>query len=57
MATRAERLHEGSPAVEDIVTLATLSHTGEELERTVAAFRTRARISFLFRARSVMVHL
>jgi hypothetical protein len=56
-AARAARLPEGSPAVEDIVTLSTLYLAGEELEPTVAAFRTQAHVSILFRAPSVMDHL
>jgi PPOX class probable F420-dependent enzyme len=51
-----EVLHEGTPAVEDILALAAIYHTGEELEQKSAGFRRQARISFLFRPRTLLFH-
>jgi len=56
MRGEVELLHEGAAAVDDILALAAMYHTGEELERTSARFRTQARISFLFRPRTLLVH-
>ncbi len=56
MRGEVEVLHEGWAAVDDILALAAMYHTGEELERKSAGFRTQARISFLFRPRTLLVH-
>ncbi len=56
MRGEAEHLHDGDEAVEDILELAARYETGAELEQRSAAFRTQARISFLFRPRTILVH-
>jgi PPOX class probable F420-dependent enzyme len=56
MRGEAERLHEGEAALSDILGLAARYETGDELERRATGFRKQARISFVFRPRSVLVH-
>ena len=56
MRGEAERLHEGDAAVADILALAARYETGEEYERRARGFRTQARISFVFRPRTLLVH-
>lgn len=56
MRGEVEVLHKGAPAVDDILALAAMYHTGEELEQKSAAFRKQARVSFVFRPRTVLVH-
>ena len=56
MRGEAESLHEGDAAVDDILALAARYETGEEYERRARGFRPQARISFLFRPRTLLVH-
>lgn len=56
MRGEAEQLHAGDAAVADILALAARYETGAELERRATGFRKQARISFVFRPRSVLVH-
>jgi len=51
-----EQLHGGAAAVADILALAARYESGEELERRARGFRTQARVSFVFRARTLLVH-
>ena len=56
MRGEAESLHQGDAAVDDILALAARYETGEEYERRARGFRPQARISFLFRPRTLLVH-
>lgn len=52
-----EPLYEGERALEDICALARAYHlTPEKVEESIRDFRSQARISFLLRPTSVMVH-
>ena len=56
MRGRADLLRDGDAAVADIVALAARYETGEAYERRVRDFRGQARVSFLFRPRTILVH-
>ena len=56
MRGEAETLHGGDAAVADILALAARYETGEEYERRARGFRPQARISFVFRPRTLLVH-
>ena len=56
MRGEAVPLHDGDAALADILALAARYETGEEYERRARGFRSQSRISFLFRARTLLVH-